>query len=71
MKSAKVAASYFMFGGNCHSTGPSFSLRLNSPEAKKFASGLSMSLNRFMWVMKRPPLTLNTNPLGVAAYHAA
>ena len=59
-------ASYRSEGGNCHSIGPNFSRRLNTPEAKKFASGLRTFFNRRMCVMYRGPLTLNTKSAGVA-----
>jgi hypothetical protein len=41
-----------------------------TPEARKFASGVSTSRSFFMCVMKRPPLTENTKPSGVSARHA-
>ena len=33
-------------------------------------SGASTPRSRFMWVMKRPPLTANVKPGGVASRHA-
>jgi hypothetical protein len=56
---------------NCHRIGPSLCSSLSTPEAKKFASGASMSRSFFMWVMKREPLTANTNPSGVSACQRA
>ena len=35
-------------GGNCHRNGPRFSLRLNNPDAKKLASGISTSRRRLI-----------------------
>ena len=66
----KSSASYLMFGGNCHSTGPSFSLRLNSPTQK--------IRERFIYVSQSlhvgneaATLDAEHEPLGVAAYQAA
>lgn len=42
----------------------------STPDAKKLASGVSMSRGRFMWVMKRGPLIAKTNPSGTASRHA-
>ena len=39
----------------------------STPEAKKLASGASMSPRRFMWVMKRGPFTEKTKSSGVAS----
>ena len=66
---SKVAGSKRKFGGNCHSTGPSLRPSRNTPDAKKLAIGASISRRRFMWVMKRGPLTVNTKSSGVSAYH--
>jgi hypothetical protein len=41
------------------------------PEAKKLASGASMSRSRLIWVIKRGALTLKTKPGGVSSYQVA
>ena len=58
-KSASRSSSYPRFGGSCQSIGPSFGPSASTPEAKKFASGVSTPRSFFMWVTKRPPLTEN------------
>jgi hypothetical protein len=45
--------------------GPSFGPSASTPEAKKFASGASMSRRRFMCVTNRGPFTENTKSSGV------
>ena len=50
-KCSIVSASKRKLGGNCHRIGPSFSLRLNRPDAKKLASGPSISRSRRIWVI--------------------
>ena len=59
------------FGGNCHRIGPSFGPSRNSPDAMKFASGVSASRSRFIWVMKRGAFTANTKSSGVCAAQEA
>ena len=39
------------------------------PWAKKLASGTSTSRSRFMWLMKRPPLTEKTKSSGTSSRH--
>jgi hypothetical protein len=58
-------------GENCHRNGPSLSSSRNTPEAKKLASGVSMSRNCFIWVMKRLPLTAKMKPSGVSSCQRA
>ncbi len=52
---------------NCHRIGPSFGPSRNSPCARKFASGASMSRSFLLWVMKRLPFTAKTKSSGVAS----
>ena len=57
-------------GGVCQRNGPSFSPSARTPDAKKFASGVSISRSRFMCVMKRLPFTAKTKSAGVDVAHA-
>ena len=49
---------------------PELLLQRSTPDAKKFASGISTSFSFFMCVMNRPPLTEKTKSSGVASCHA-
>ncbi len=70
--SAKNAASRSplkpRLGGSCHSTGPSLARSASTPDAKKFASGVSTPASFFMCVTNRGPLTAKVKSAGVSAY---
>jgi hypothetical protein len=56
---------------NCQSSGPIFSSRRSTPDAKKLARGTFTSRSCFMCVMKRLPFTAKRNPSGVSSYQRA
>lgn len=61
-KNASIrAASKPRLGGSCHRIGPN-SDQEQAPEAKKFASGVSLPLSFFMCVVNRLPLTQRRSP---------
>ena len=70
-KWSRRSASNLKRGENCHRKGPSFSSSRNTPEAKKLASGVSMSCSCFRCVMNRLPLTAKTKPSGVSSRQRA
>ena len=61
------SASNRKFGGSCQSSGPSLRPSASTPLARKFGTVCSASVSRFMWVMKRAPLTAKQKSDGVSA----
>ena len=70
-KASKRSGLNGICGANCHRIGPSFERRLNTPDAKKLASGVCTSFRRSTWVMYFGALTENTKSAGVWSCHSA